>query len=180
MRMRNPVAGIALAVAISLGAGACADEGNSTEHSRDDYVALLAGGGEGLSDQEAQCISEAVVDTVGVGALEEAGVWDKALDDPEGALADFGVVVDDAQVAVIGEGVGGCVELAQVFQEMSAADGEMSPEAAACLTTGLGDAMLQRIIATAIVMGDAGLDADAELVTALETTARSCAEQGIT
>jgi hypothetical protein len=193
MRRRNAAVAATLAVLLTAGVGACGDDGgggggasgdggdsagSGAEHSRDDYVALLAGGGEGMSDQQAQCISEAVVDTIGVDALEEAGVWDDLQADPEGALADYGVVVGEQQVSAISAGIGACIDVREFFEEMTVADGG-SPALAACLSAGIDDTTLQRLIAVSIVAGEPGMDAEAELVSAIETAARSCSEQGI-
>jgi hypothetical protein len=192
MRRRNAAVAATLAVLLTAGVGACGDDGgggeaggdggdsadSGAEHSRDDYVALLAGGGEGMSEQQAQCISEAVVDTIGVDALEEAGVWDDLQADPEAALADYGVVVGEQQVSAISTGIGACIDVRELFEQMTVADGS-SPALAACLSAGIDDTTLQRLIAVSIVAGEPGMDADAELVSAIETAARSCSEQGI-
>ena len=205
MMKRNALAALALAAAIAMGSAACGDDdgssdtagnnsnsdddggsdtaGNSdddtAEHSREDYVALLGGAGEGLSDQEANCISGAVIDVVGVDALEQANAWDKILQNPDGSLADYGVVVNEAQVAAIADGVGACVDMPRLFEEMFQAGEDLSPELAACLASGLDEAALEQAFAISIAQGEAALDADPTFTAGVEQAALDCTAQGI-
>ena len=202
MMKRNALAALALAVAIAMGSAACGDDDGSdaagssddnggsaaandsgdddtAEHSRDDYVTLLGGGGEGLNDEEANCISAAVVDVVGVDALEQANAWDKIQENPDGSLADYGVVVDEAQVAAIADGVGACVDVPRLFQEMLVTGEDVSRELAACLASGLDEGALERIVAVTMTSGEAALDADPTLTAGIEQAALDCAAQGI-
>lgn len=205
MMKRNALAALALAAAIAMGSAACGDDdgadtagssgdgGSDTagtsgddsgdddtaEHSREDYVALLGGAGEGLSDQEANCISGAVIDVVGVDALEQANAWDKILQNPDGSLADYGVVVNEAQVAAIADGVGACVDMPRLFEEMFQAGEDLSPELAACLASGLDEAALEQAFAISIAQGEAALDADPTFTAGVEQAALDCTAQGI-
>ena len=204
MMKRNALAALALAVALAMGSAACGDDdgadtagnnsnsdddggsdtaGNSdddtAEHSREDYVALLGGAGEGLTDQEANCISGAVIDVVGVDALEQANAWDTILQNPDGSLADYGVVVNEAQVAAIADGVGACVDMPRLFEEMFQAGEDLSPELAACLASGLDEAALEQAFAISIAQGEAALDADPTFTAGVEQAALDCTAQGI-
>jgi hypothetical protein len=206
MKKRNAVAALALAVAIAMGSAACGDDGsdaagnsgnddggsdaagnsgddsgddNAGEHSREDYVVLMGGAGEGMTDEEANCISAAVVDVVGVDALEQANVWDKIQADPDGSLADYGVAVDEAQVAAIADGVGACVDVPHLFEEMFVTGEDMSPELAACLASGLDDAALEQALAISLAQGEAALDADPTFTAGVEQAALDCTAQGI-
>jgi hypothetical protein len=203
MKKRNAFAALALAVAIAIGSAACGDDdgsdtagdsgddgggsdaaGNSgdddtAEHSREDYVVLLGGAGEGMSDKEANCISAAVVDVVGVGALEQANAWDKIQENPDGSLADYGVVVDEAQVNAIADGVGACVDVPRLFEEMLVTGEDVSRELAACLASGLDEGALERIVAVTMASGEAALDADPTLTAGIEQAALDCSAQGI-
>lgn len=190
MKKRNAVAALALAVAIAMGSAACGDDDgsdaagnsgddNAGEHSREDYVVLMGGAGEGMTDEEASCISAAVVDVVGVDALEQANVWDKIQADPDGSLADYGVVVDEAQVAAIADGVGACVDVPQLFEEMFVTGEDLSPELAACLASGLDEAALEQALAISLTQGEAALDADPTFTAGVERAALDCTAQGI-
>ncbi|HKA84474.1 MAG TPA: hypothetical protein VKD21_11455 [Acidimicrobiales bacterium] len=193
MKKRNAVVALALTMAIAMGSAACGDDDdggddaagtggddNTAEHSRDDYVALLGGGGEGMTDDEANCISAAVVDVVGVDALEQANAWDRFQEDPDGSLADYGVVVSEAQVTAIADGVGACVDAQQLFQEMFATGEDLSPELASCLASGIDAGTLHQAFAITIAKGEAALDADPTFTADVEQAALDCAAQGVT
>lgn len=204
MRRRMAGASIALITVLALGAGACggddsddagsngdggsgSDQTTTTEatatgdgaaHTRDEYVTLLGGGGEGFTEDEARCMAEAVVDTIGVDTLEEADAFAQIEDDPDATLTDVGVVLDDQQVSALGAAIGACVDLRVKFEEQMAADG-MSAALAECLAGGLDETMLQRTVVLSMVGGDAALDADPQLGPAVDSAATACAAQGI-
>jgi hypothetical protein len=205
MRRRMAVASTALVMVLALGAGACGSDdsddagsngdggsgsdqttttteataaGDGAAHTRDEYVTLLGGGGDGFTEDEARCMAEAVVDTIGVDTLEQADAFAQIEDDPDATLTDVGVVLDDQQVSALGAAIGACVDLRAKFEEQMAADG-MSAALAACLAQGLDETMLQRTVVLSMVGGDAALDADPQLGPAVDSAATACAAQGI-
>jgi hypothetical protein len=157
-----------------IGITACGDDG----HGRDDYVAVLSGTADGFSEDEADCIAEALVDVVSVEELETAGAWDRIQDNPNGTLSDFGITLDEAQSSTFFDGMNQCKDMRAFFEETLTTEG-LSPELSACVIDGIDDATLQSIIMVSFTQGDAGLEADAELTTAVEQAATECATAGV-
>ncbi len=164
-----------LVVAAAGVAGCSSDDG----HDRADYVVALSATAPGFTESEAECVAEALVDTVGVDSLEDNEVFDKIQDNPDAALADYGIELDDEQSAALMEGVDGCKDLRAYFEDTMVAEG-LTPELAGCVIDGIDDATLTRILMLSFVEGDAALDADPALGAAFDQTATDCAAQGIT
>jgi hypothetical protein len=155
------------------------DAGGEAPRSRDAYVDAL-GGAVGLSDAEAVCVFGAVVDAVGLEQLERSGLFDVletqgGLDAP---LSAYGIALDDEQVAALGADIDACIDLRLILEEMITAEGS-SPELAACLTAGITDDTLQRVVVLIIMEGVAGLAADPELGPDISTVGAECAAQGV-
>jgi hypothetical protein len=174
-RRAHAAGGILVVLAL---APACGGDGG---HDRADYVAVLSGGSaEGLSDEESECGAEVIVDVVGVDALEEADAFDKIQDEPDGSLADYGVELDEAQLAELGQGVSGCFDARAVFQETLTSGGQVSPELASCVLDAIDDASFERLLAISVARGEAALDTDPELSGMFEQAAADCASAGVT
>jgi hypothetical protein len=171
----NRAAGLLLVMA-GLGTVACSDDSG---HDKADYVAALGGdASEGFTAEESQCAAGAMVDVVGVDALEDAGAFDKIQDDPNGSLADFGVEITEAQGSELYAALNECKDLRTFFQESLVTSG-LSPALAECVIGKIDDATFERIIVTGFAQGDEGVDADPELSATFESAATDCAASGV-
>jgi hypothetical protein len=194
MRHRTSAAAAVL-LALSLSAAACsgddddtgsADESTTTTgesaessdsggHDRADYIALLGGGGNGFTDEQAQCMAGVLVDTIGVESLEASGAFDKILADPDGDLTTYGVALDEAQAMVFYQGSNACTDLrAWYVDQLTGGDDPLSPEAAACMSNALDDATFARMWAVSFTQGEEGLNADPVLTAAVDQAAMNC------
>jgi hypothetical protein len=165
----------ALLLTVGLGAAACGDDG----HSRADYVAAMGGEGSGFTADEAECAAGAVVDVVGVDALEEAGAFEKIQDNPDGDLSDWGIVVDDAQGPDLYAGLNDCKDMREFFTEALTSQGGVTPEGASCVVDGIDEATFSQMMVAGFVDGEAALDANPEFQGALEQAATDCAASGV-
>lgn len=171
MRQYWQLAGV-LAAAMGIALAGCGDGGND----RGDYIAALSGGaGEGFSEDEARCLAEVLVDTVGVEQLEEADVLDKIQDNPDGSLGDYGITLTEEQSAAAFDGLNECTDLRAMFVDMLASLSGLSADLAACVMDNIDDATFERLIMTSLTQGEAGLDSDQELVTSFQTAGANCA-----
>jgi hypothetical protein len=183
MRRQGLIAGMLVAVAAT-GLVACGGDGGAADrtdagHDRDDYVTLLGGGGEGLTDEEAECAAGAVVDTIGVDALEEAEAWDEIQANPDGALSEFGIALDEAQTSALFDGLDRCADWRAFMTDGMVSEG-MSPALAACTMDHIDDVAFERFLVLTFTEGEAGLDADPELSATFEQAGADCAIAGVT
>lgn len=174
MRTYKRAAGLLLVMA---GFGTVACSGDSG-HDRADYVTALGGAGEGFTEEESTCAAGAMVDVVGVDALEDADAFDKIQENPDGSLSDFGVEISDEQGSQLYAGLNECKDLRAFFQETLATSG-LTPELAQCVMDKIDEPTLEAIIVTSFTEGDAGLDADPELSAAFESAGTECATAGV-
>lgn len=160
-----------------VGAAACSagDEG----HDRADYIGILSGGVEGITDEESTCMSSAAVDTIGVDALEDADVYDKIQENPDGSLADFGITLTDEQQSSLYDDLDACKSMRELFQETLESSGGLSPALAECVVGKIDDATFERIIMTTYTQGDDALDDDPALTDLYRTATTECADQGV-
>ncbi len=189
-------AAAALLLAAILGAAACggddddsssdttsgtsADSSDSGDgHSKDDYVALMGGGDEGITDEEGDCFAGVLVDTIGLDTLEEAGAYEQIQDNPDGNLSDYGLTLDESQGAALYEGLNGCKDLRAFFEEQLASGADpVPPEAAACIATSVPDAAFARLWVVAFTDGEDAVSTDPEVSGALTQAATDCAAAG--
>lgn len=179
--MRHIYCGIAAAALLLLTAcgGDDNDEGGSdttdsetTESGGDSnaYVeALAASMGEGenddivLEEETANCVATAVVDLVGVDALEEAGISPEELADGD-SYADFDVELPADAAAQLGQSMGEC-EIAEamrpivVDQLAAEAGAELPSEATTCLEENIDNQAAADALAPAFIDGSqAGIE----------------------
>lgn len=164
-----------LLAVIAVGTAGCGsgDDG----HDRADYVDILSGGVEGITDQESTCMSEATVDVIGVDALEEAGAYDKVAENPDGSLSDFGVTLSDEQKSTFFRELNGCKDMRDLFEETLVSSGGLTPELAECVVGKVDDPTFERIIVTSFTDGDDALDDDADLTSVFQTATAECAAE---
>jgi hypothetical protein len=176
MGRNTRVMGLLLAV-IAAGTAACG--GGDSGHDRADYVAIMGGDAEGFTEEEADCVSAATVDAIGVDTLEEADAFDKIQDNPDGSLSDYGITLTEEQTGALYDGLNECKDLRAFFEETLTGSG-LSPELAGCVMDQIDEPTLERIIVTSFTSGEEALDSDADLTSAFESAATNCASQGIT
>jgi hypothetical protein len=194
---------MALLLAVSLGAAACGggdddSAGNTTTttagsneqpssdsgggHSKADYKeALSTGAGEslGISDDEAACFADTLIDVVGVDQLDAAGAFDKIQDNPEGNLADYGIELSDQEGAQLVDGLNGCADLRGLLVSEISADGSVPQEGAQCMVDNLDDATFTQLMAAALTQGEEEISANADLEGSLEQAAADCLAAGV-
>jgi hypothetical protein len=199
MKRYGTYAAAALLLAASLGAAACGGDDDSddassdttdetttdstgdsgTEHDRADYVALLGGGGEGFTDEEADCMAGALVGTIGVESLEASGAYEKIQANPDGNRSDFGITLDDVQGMTFYQGANACKDLRAFFaEELASGADAIPPEAATCMASSIDDATFARIWVVGFTQGDDAVSADPQVTAALTQAATDCAAAG--
>jgi hypothetical protein len=126
-----------------LGLVACGGDGRSASEQR--YVDALADdlqsskdGGFAVQPEDAECMSEAVLDTIGAKPFEDAGVQPKDLagDDSPGELLGKGAV-SDAQAKTIADAWADCTDLATAFATAAKDDFELDAKGVECFADGL-------------------------------------------
>jgi hypothetical protein len=160
------------------GDGGGTDAGGSDD--RQSYVDAIASeitADGDLTEEQAACMAEAVVDSVGIETLVEIG---SAAELGEGAssggLSDLGVELTDEQKHDIFLGTDECVDLRGVFLASIAEEGAPQPFLD-CVDQQLSDDLIEQIFIGGLVGGEAGLDADAALNQAIEEISTACAAQ---
>jgi hypothetical protein len=160
------------------GDGRDTDEGGSDD--RQSYVDAIArevtADGD-LTEEQATCMAEALVDSVGIETLVEIG---SAAELGEGAssggLSDLGVELTGEQKHDIFLGTDECVDLRGLFLSSIAEEG--APQAFLdCIDQQLSDDLIEQIFIGGLVGGEASLDADAALNQAIEEISTACAAQ---
>lgn len=169
------VTGLLLAV---IAAGTVGCGGGDSGHDRADYVAIMGGDAEGFTEEEADCVSAATVDAIGVDTLEDADAFDKIQENPDGSLSDYGITLTDEQTGALYDGLNECKDLREFFQETLAGSG-LSAELAQCVMDRIDEPTLERIIVTSFTEGEEALDNDEDLTATFSTAATDCAAQGI-
>jgi hypothetical protein len=167
------IRGSCLAV-LGLAAAAC---GGDDEASKEDYVDALSGVEEGdpFSEDEARCVSGVIVDVVGLDTLNENDVLDKAQDDPDGSLSDFGVELDDEQRTELGPAMGDCLDVRAAMVAELSEDPTVGPELAECLGDEIDDSTWEKLLVGGLVSGDQAGVGDEELMAEMEAAGQACA-----
>ncbi len=169
MNMRAAVAA-ALGLALALAACGGDDESGGDGDLREQYVDAIVAADEDqdtpLAGDDLRCYAEAVVDGIGVDALE-AGTTPEEIEqsgsfDPVSA----GIELTEDDAAAVVDGVSACVDLRQLFLDQLAADGAATPEQVACVDEAVDDELLETYFASSLVSAEdaqAQADASAEL-----------------
>jgi len=120
--------------------------GRVTGADRDAFVAPLAenlrAANDALDDEQAECLAEAVVDTIGIGRLARSGMTPAEFADGNGELGDdaaFGPEDQDDLSAALAA----CGDLVDVF----VVDEDLSREAQACIRGAANDATAAELMA---------------------------------
>ena len=163
-----------------LGLAATACGGDDEGASKDDYVDAMSRVEEGdpFTEDESRCVSGAVVDVVGLDTLNENDVLDKAGEDPDGSLADYGVEVSDDQREELGGAVGDCFDIAAAMVEELSADPSVGPEMAECLAEQIPAETWEQVLVTGIVSDDEEAAGDEELMAEMQAAGQSCVPGG--
>ena len=159
---------------LGLAAAAC---GGDDEASKDDYVEALSGVEEDdpFTEDEARCVSGAVVDVIGLDNLNENDVLDKAQDDPNGSLSDFGIDVTEEQRTELGPKVGDCMDVRGAMIAELGSDPSIGPELAECLGNEIDDATWESLLVSGLADGDAAGEGDEELMAQMQAAGTACA-----
>jgi hypothetical protein len=146
-------------------------------HDKAAYVALLrAHAGrqlDGVTDEEVECVLGGFVDAVGVDQLEAAGIYESVQANPEGTLAESGLILDEAQGGTFAATLTGCVDVRAWFKTVLAS-GSVSPEAAACVVDHVDDPTLTRLWTLAFTGGQDALVADPALTSSFQQASSAC------
>jgi hypothetical protein len=169
---------VALVGAAAMAASAC---GGDDDNDRADYVTALSGTGDTeFTEEEGRCFAEALVDAVGVEALEEADVLGQLEENPNADPSQLGLDLDEAQGSAFFGDANECVDLRVFFEETLASEGGLTPELASCVMEQIDDATFERLMVVSFTEGDAGLNADPELSATFEQAGAQCAAAGTT
>jgi hypothetical protein len=160
-----------------LGLAAAACGGGDDEASKDDYVDALSGVEEGdpFTEDEARCVTAAMVDAVGVDTLNENDVLEKAEEDPDGALSDFGVEVTDEQRAEMGPAMGECMDVKAAMLDELASDPTVGEELAECLGNEIPDETWEQLLVSGLALGDQAGVGDEQLMADMQAAGEACA-----
>lgn len=124
-----------------------------TTASRGVYVEAVLAEVSNAQGLDAVCVAEGLVDSVGVAALNGAGVMPAALADLD-SLADLGIEVDAEQRAALSAMVERCFTLdAAVEEGIALMRDEMPPLVATCLVDGVTSLVADRIVVSLIEGG---------------------------
>lgn len=137
----NTTAAVA-AVALALTACGGGDDSGGRDSQTDEgkaYVEAMMStysADMGFTEPQATCIAELAIDTVGVDALQDAGVTPEKIEQGEELLADF--TPTEAQADTMVDGVFGCVDFGELMvAQMGAEDIGIPEDKVRCI----GDAM---------------------------------------
>jgi hypothetical protein len=175
MKMR---AAVAVAVGLVLVLAACGgDDESGGGDLREQYVDAIALAEEDqdtpFSGDDVRCYAEAVVDGIGVDALEagttpaeieQAGAFDPV-------TAGIELTEEDAEAVV--DGVSTCVDLREVFLDQLGAEGSATPEQIACVDEEVDDELLESFYVASLMSGDDG-EAQATASVELQAAAMPC------
>jgi hypothetical protein len=156
--MRRPgviVVATAVAALVVGGMVACSDAMGDGSGERASYVTAFAevaeAGDPTASPDEARCIAEATVDTLGVEDLRE--VTPREVRDGRSIRPpDLGLAVDEDDGVDFYERLGDCMDVRDYLVDASAgAEDAVSDEVQACVRQGFGDDLVRRIVVDSFV-----------------------------
>jgi hypothetical protein len=107
----------------------------------------VAGGAE-LSDEQAECFADGIVDEVGVEKLQEY----ELLDDDLGWVDDADPTMSEADAEASAEVITGCVDLGELMMEQvnADADSDLTEEQAECISDALDDGTMEEFLAASL------------------------------
>lgn len=140
-----------------------------------DYVDALVATAEvepnPLTDDQLRCLSAALVDALGIEALQDAASPDEIREDPESGLRDFGISIDEEQANQIIDQSTDCgVDFREVVLA-SLAESGLSDEDIACVEEAISEEAVRRLIVAGFTEDE---DALSEAESQLEEAAESC------
>jgi hypothetical protein len=117
---------VALALTACGGGGGGSSRESQTEDGKAYVDAMMStySADMGFTEPQARCIAELAIDTVGVQALEDAGITPDKMNSSEGLLADYTPTTEQADQLV--DGVFGCVDFGELMVSQMAADDTVS------------------------------------------------------
>lgn len=171
------IALVVVAVVVVVGAVLLAQGGDERSDEEQAYVDALAEWSEaqqaerlGFDEEESRCFAEAIVDAVGVGALQEAATPEEIRASPEDDPLDA-VEVDRSQAEAIYDDTDGCIEYREVFLNAARRQGELSDAQLECLDEALTDDLVRNYLVATFDEEEEALQ-DAEQ--AFDEAAASC------
>lgn len=143
---RSSRAAAVLALAALVATAACSDDDEGLSKEEQEYADVIAANmvddedALTVTDEEADCMAEAVMAELGVEPFEEADVEPDDLggDETPGQLLGEGAVPDD-QAATIADAWGECSDLPKALSASLVDSMELDADAAQCVEEGLGD-----------------------------------------
>lgn len=145
-----------VALALTLGLAACGgddDGGGGGDQALVDAIAadLVAGNtgavGE-ITEEQADCVAEGVVDGVGADQLAEYGITAEDV----ATIEEVGLSEEDA--TAVADAMTECVDIEALFLEGMAADGTMPQEAVDCIADAIDEDMLTSFLVAGLTGGD--------------------------
>jgi hypothetical protein len=167
-------------------AGDSADEGDAGDSggsgdgaTREDYVEALSvvGADDTFTQEDAECVSGALVDVVGLDVLNEHDVLAQ-VSQTGGAnwsLADFGVEVDQDTKAELADEVGGCLDVKAAMVGQLAADPSIGPDVAACIGEQVDADLWPQLLVLGLTSGDTPAPEDQALADRMLEVGTTCA-----
>lgn len=168
----------------------CSSDGDEADEGGDDpldgdgpdaYVVAFEEAGRdpvsGTVTDEASCISEAIVDGVGVDQLRDVATPREIAEAANGegvSLASLDLDVDAGQADAIYEGIRSCGDVADMFLDAFPGP-QLTGPVIECFKDQLDDGLLREIMMTRLIDGDEAFTNKPEITTQLTAIGRTCA-----
>lgn len=168
----------------ALAFGACGDDDDGgvdvSEEERpyvDALVASMRSGDEGdmvLTQEQAECVAPQWIDTIGVDALQDAGIEPEDIGDDSGTdLDELGLSEDQANALF--DAFDDCdVDIAGEIIESLGGDEGLSDEDRECLTEAFDEELLRTIVVAGMVGGEDALTQDEDVLGKLLEVFAAC------
>lgn len=158
-------------------AGDSGDPGDGA--SRDDYVEALSvvGPDDPFTQEEAECVSGAVVDVIGLDVLNEHDVLAQVSETggTNWSLADFGVEVDQDTKTEMAAEVDGCLDVKAAMLAQLEADPSIGPDVAACIGEQVEAEAWPMLLVLGLTAGETPAPEDQALAERMREVGSTCA-----
>jgi len=115
-----------------------------------------------LTEDDARCIVQSMVESVGVDRLDELGITPEQFGSQDDAPFPEGLTEEEANGVV--DGFEGCIDLSGLFLDGMAEDETLSAEAKECLADAFDEDTIRRIFVTMLTEGEDALEQDEDLM----------------
>lgn len=114
-----------------------------------------------VTDEQAECISSRMVDTIGLDRMKAAGMTPAHLADPDNALEFDTLSLSEKDANKLYDHFGGCgINLQEEMMKSMSEEGDMTPAAKACFETALSEENLRTLMVTMMLKGEDAAEND--------------------